>query len=169
MQDLKHFIDDIPDFPDKGVMFRDITPLLERHFEQSIESLKSLFSQQELNDVDCFAGLDARGFIFASAMAAKLSKNLVVIRKAGKLPPPVQSESYTLEYGCSTMEMKSGTGKVIIVDDVIATGGSMTAAANLCEKAGYNILAMACLIDLTYLNNFKWNDHTVRSVVQYHE
>lgn len=169
MEALKDFVADVPDFPKKGVMFRDITPLLNSKFSETLGAIKGLFSEHELNDVDAFAGLDARGFIFASALSAQLGKDLVVIRKSGKLPPPTVSREYDLEYGSARIEMKPGQGKLIIVDDLIATGGSMEAAAELSAEAGYDILALACLIDLKFLNDFSWNGHTVRSVLQYHD
>lgn len=167
--DLKQHIADVPDFPIEGVTFRDIAPLLQTHFEETIDVMDALFTKDEIQKVDCFAGLDARGFIFASAMAARHGKNLLVIRKGGKLPPPVIGREYDLEYGSARIEIKPGHGRVIIVDDLIATGGSMLAAADLCKEAGYEVLAMACLIDLTFLNDFEWNGQTVRSAVQYHD
>ena len=167
MKELLDFIEDVPDFPEKGVVFRDITPLLTKKFPETLNALQSLFSDAELDEVECFAGVDARGFIFASALAARLNKNLVVVRKAGKLPPPVVGEDYQLEYGSSKVEIKPGSGKVIIVDDLIATGGSMQASANLCLAAGYEVIAMATLIDLKFLNDFSWNGMKVRSVIQY--
>lgn len=169
MESLKQFVADVPDFPKQGVMFRDITPLLHSKFNETVTALKMLFSEDELNKVDAFAGLDARGFIFASALSAQLGKDLVVVRKSGKLPPPTVSREYDLEYGSAKIEMKPGQGKLIIVDDLIATGGSMLAAADLCTEAGYEIMAMACLIDLKFLNDFSWNGQTVRSVLQYHD
>lgn len=165
--DLERYIDHTPDFPEPGIMFRDISPLLSQKFPETIQAMIDLFSPVELDAIDAFAGIDARGFIFASAMAANTGKNLIMVRKGGKLPPPASSEDYALEYGHATMELKNGTGRIAIIDDVIATGGTLEAAANLCQKAGYQVHALAALLDLQYLNQFSWNGLKPRSVIQY--
>lgn len=173
LENLKQFIEDVPGFPVDGVTFRDITPLLTHKFMETVTALEYLFREDEIARVDCFAGIDARGFVFASAIAARTGKNIAMVRKGGKLPPPVVSQDYDLEYGSAKIEMKpcvdKDHNKIIIVDDVIATGGSMTAAADLCTDAGYEVIGFACLIDLKFLNNFEWNDLKVRSVIQYHD
>lgn len=167
MQNLIDFIRSVPDFPEKGVLFRDITPLLAQKFPETIENLAKLFSEEEIDASTGFAGIDSRGFIFASALALHFNKNLVLIRKAGKLPPPTVQQSCVLEYGTATLEMKAGSGRVIIVDDVLATGGTLHAAAGLCEQAGYDVLAIATLIDLRTLNKFEWRGQTCRSLFQF--
>lgn len=166
-EDFKTDIDDIRDFPQKGVVFRDITPLLSRRFSDVIDSMQSLFSDKELEDIEAFAGLDARGFIFAGALAERCGKQMIPIRKSGKIPPPFLAQEYELEYGKACVEVKPGSARIAIVDDLLATGGSMQAAAQLCQRAGYEIMALACLIDLTFLNDFEWQGHRVRSVLQY--
>ncbi len=168
-QNLKDAIAEIPDFPKKGVLFRDVTPLLNQKFRETIDAMLGLFTQLELNGIDSFAGIDARGFIFASALASRAGKNFVMIRKGGKLPPPTISRNFSLEYGEDSIEMKSGTGGVAIIDDVLATGGTMHAAADLCLEAGYEVKAFATLINLAFLNDFSWNGMKTRSVFEYAE
>ena len=151
------------------MVFRDISPLLAQKFPETVEAMIGLFSTVELDAIDAFAGIDARGFIFASAMAANTGKNLIMVRKGGKLPPPASSQEYTLEYGTAMMELKHGAGRIAIIDDVVATGGTLQAAAELCQKAGYSVYALAALLDLQYLNDFTWNGLKPRSVIQYQE
>jgi adenine phosphoribosyltransferase len=166
--DLEKLIETTPDFPQKGVLFRDVSPLLAQRFPDVINAISALFTPDELKLADAFAGIDARGFVFASALAAAHGKNMVMIRKGGKLPPPSFSQSYGLEYGSATLEMKPGPGgRIILLDDVLATGGTMEAAADLCVKAGYTITALAALIDLKFLNSFVWQGLRVRSVFSY--
>lgn len=162
-----------PDWPKPGVLFRDISPLLAQKFNETIDAMGALFTDEELAAVDAFVGVDARGFIFASALAQKYGKNLVIVRKGGKLPPPSHQESYALEYGSAVIEMKPAitiqgrAPRVIILDDVLATGGTFKAAADLCACAGYDVIALGTLIDLKFLNDFSWNGQRVRSVIQY--
>jgi adenine phosphoribosyltransferase len=167
--ELKTLIQDVPDFPIPGVTFRDISPLLANRFSETIEALAALFTDKEWDDVCTVAGIDARGFLFASAFAFHKRKRFTIIRKKGKLPPPVVSQSYDLEYGSNVLEIKPGQGRVILVDDVLATGGTLAAAAKLCELAGYEVAGLATLIDLRHLNHFRWNGLTVRSLIQYDE
>lgn len=164
--DFTSFIRDIPDFPKPGVMFRDISPLLKN--PQALQKMVEAFSaRMDLSSVDAFVGIESRGFILASMMAMHTQKGFIPLRKAGKLPPPVFRESYTLEYGEATLEMAQGHGRVIIMDDVLATGGTLAAGISLCQKAGYEIQDVAVLIDLPFLNDFRFQGRKVVSLVQY--
>lgn len=164
---LKHYIDNVPDFPEKGVMFRDITPLLSKNFPEVVELMANLFDDKEIQGIDAFAGVDSRGFIFAAAMAAHCKKQFIMPRKAGKLPAPYVEKEYELEYSRAKLQLKKGQGSIIIVDDVLATGGTLKATAELCAEAGYTIKGFATLIDLQYLNDFSWNGLRARSVIRY--
>ena len=165
--ELEKYIATTPDFPQAGILFRDISPLLSQKFPETIDALAALFSADELKSIDAFAGVDSRGFIFAGALAQKLGKQFIMVRKAGKLPQPYVEEEYALEYGTAKLQVKPGAGNVVVVDDVLATGGTLAAAANLCARAGFKVSALLTLIDLQYLNQFEWNGQKVRSVIQY--
>lgn len=168
MTDLKSLIADVPDFPKAGILFRDVSPLLREAFHETIDAMSQLYSDNEWREIDLLAGIESRGFIFASALAYKHGKGFVKIRKPGKLPNVAGSISYGLEYGSDSLHMQAGDGRrVLICDDLIATGGSMGAAAELCQQVGYQVAGMACLVDLKALNSFTWQDMVVRSVIQY--
>lgn len=167
MSELKQYIREIPDFPKPGILFRDISPLLRHHFETTIATLVGLLSDREWAAVDAIAGIEARGFVLASALAQRQGKGFVPIRKEGKLPPPVVRMAYDLEYGNAALEMGMGTGRLVIVDDVLATGGTMSAAAHLATQAGYTVVALLSLIDLKLVQNFTCNGTCVRSIVTY--
>jgi adenine phosphoribosyltransferase len=131
--------------------------------------MSDLFSSEEWANIDILAGIESRGFIFAAALAYKHGKGFVKIRKPGKLPNVAASVNYGLEYGSDSLHMQAGDGsRVLILDDLIATGGSMGAAAELCTTVGFQVVGMACLVDLASLNSFTWHDMKVRSVIQYH-
>ncbi|RYZ68099.1 MAG: adenine phosphoribosyltransferase [Proteobacteria bacterium] len=164
--DLKSFVTDVPDFPIKGVTFRDISPLLENP-EAFSQALTGLVEGVDLANVDAFVGIESRGFILAAALASKFNKGFIPLRKAGKLPPPVRSESYALEYGTATLEMKLGQGRVVVVDDVLATGGTLQAGLSLCEKCGYEVEAVTVLINLKFLNQMTYKEKSVISVLDY--
>ena len=121
------------------------------------------------NEVDFVVGIESRGFILGAAMAQLHGKGFIPMRKKGKLPPPVIGESYALEYGTDTLEMiiNEKPGRVVLVDDVLATGGTLRAAMKLCEKNKLKISALALLINLTFLNKFKEEGLPVISVLNY--
>ena len=164
----KSLIREVPDFPIAGVLFRDVSPLLQdaAAFSQMAHDFSKLI---DLNNVDLFVGIESRGFIFAAMLAAKFNKGFLPLRKAGKLPPPVFAESYELEYGKATLEMAPAAKKqkVIICDDVLATGGTLKAAMSLCEKSGYDVVDLLVLIDLKFLNQMKFKNEPVKSLIQY--
>ena len=167
MSEIEKAIRNVPDFPRPGILFRDIAPLLRDHFDVTIRALDGLLSDDEWSEIDAVAGIESRGFILGAAMAMRRGKGFVLVRKQGKLPPPVVDITYDLEYGSGILEMQRGSGRLLLVDDVLATGGTLTAAANLCERAGYQLTSLAVLIDLGILANYAWQDLTVRTVVQY--
>lgn len=164
----KSLIKDIPDFPKPGILFRDVSPLLKN--SDALLSLCYDFEKMiDIKSVDYFVGIESRGFIFASLLAAQFKKGFVPLRKAGKLPPPVLAESYDLEYGQAILEVNPTLEKknVVVCDDVLATGGTLKAAINLCQKAGYNVIDILVLIDLTSLNQMKFKDKKINSLIQY--
>jgi adenine phosphoribosyltransferase len=167
MADLKQYIAEIPNFPSPGILFRDISPLLRDHFDLTLQSLEDLLTPAEWRDIDVLAGIESRGFILGAALAARLGKGFVLVRKQGKLPPPVVEAAYDLEYGSGVLEMRPGHGRLVLVDDVLATGGTMRAAADLSERAGFTIAALATLIDLAMVSDFHWRDQRVRAAVRY--
>ena len=167
MQDLKQFVVDIPDFPKPGILFRDISPLLRRHFTSTIESLEALFTGQEWDAVDAVAGIESRGFILAAALAERRGKGFVPIRKKGKLPPPVVDIAYELEYGTGVLEMQAGQGRLLLVDDVLATGGTLDASTTLSRQAGYVVRGIGVLIDIGIAPGFRCDEHVPRIVLQY--
>jgi adenine phosphoribosyltransferase len=167
MPDLKQAIRDVPDFPRAGILFRDIAPLLRDHFEPTVDALDALLSDQEWREVDALAGIESRGFILGAALAHRRCKGFVLVRKQGKLPPPVVDVTYDLEYGSGVLEMQKGRGQGVLVDDVLATGGTMRAAADLCDRAGYQLKALLALIDLRIVQDFSWRNLRLRASISY--
>jgi adenine phosphoribosyltransferase len=163
---IKAAIVEVPDFPKKGIVFRDITPVL-ASASLFARSLERMSSQVDWAGIDVVVGIESRGFIFGAALAAKYGKGFVPMRKGGKLPPPVHGHSYTLEYGEATLEIKDGSGRAFIIDDVLATGGTLDAALTLCRRAGFDVVDVSVLINLTFLNHFTFNGRRVRSAVDY--
>jgi adenine phosphoribosyltransferase len=167
---LAAYMSDVADFPKPGILFRDISPLLKHHFTETLDAMSALFSPQEWDTIEHIAGIESRGFIFAAALAYKHNKGFIKIRKPGKLPNVHASIEYGLEYGRDKLEMQQGCGaKIIILDDLIATGGSMGAACQLSEQVGYQVIGLACLVDLAALNSFEYQGMKVRSVIQYQD
>jgi len=167
MPDLKQYIATVPDFPKAGILFRDIMPLLRTHFDATIAALDELLDEQEWAGIDCIAGIESRGFILGAGLALRRGKGFIPVRKQGKLPPPVTSLAYQLEYGTATVEMQPGSGRIIIVDDVMATGGTMTAAAELSARSGYHIRALLALVDLRLVPPLQWNGLNLRTALAY--
>ena len=161
----KDYIIEVPNFPIKGVNFKDISPLLadQETFRSAIVEMGDLVGKVP----DYWIGIDARGFIFASALAIYFGGGVVMCRKKGKLPPPVVSESYTLEYDTATLEMKEGSGTAVIVDDVLATGGTLRAVNHLAKKSGYDVKDNLVLIDLKYVPTVVDLNLKVRSLISY--
>ena len=160
----KDYITEVPDFPEEGVNFKDISPLLanQKLFEECIDEMGMLVDMP-----DYWIGIDARGFIFASALSMIHGGGVVMCRKAGKLPPPVTRKRYQLEYGTEWIEMKEGTGTAVIVDDVFATGGTLQATNDLAKMVGYDVIDNLVLIDLQYVPRVEIFDLEVKSLIQY--
>jgi len=168
---LQEHIRSIPDWPKKGILFRDITPLLgePKAFSAAVDALCASFRDVEVSFV---AAVEARGFIFGAAVAEKLGVGFVPIRKKGKLPFETESITYDLEYGTDTLEVHSdAVGKgasVLMVDDLLATGGTMAAACKLIEKIGGRIAGIAFLVELCDLaGREKLAGYKVRSIISY--
>lgn len=171
MKELKDYIISIPDFPTPGVMFRDVTSILDdpEGFQLSVEELTRLLDGVEY---DVIAGVESRGFIFGAPLAYRQGKAFVPVRKKGKLPRETVERTYDLEYGTATIEIhkdavKPGQ-KVVIIDDLLATGGTIEAAAKLVEQLGGEVVKMIFLIELTDLKaRERLAGYDVASVVQY--
>jgi adenine phosphoribosyltransferase len=169
--EIEHAIRNVPDFPKPGIQFKDITPLLAdaRLFAGSIDQLIGNFKP---GSVDAVVGIDARGFIFAAAAALRLQAGFVPVRKKGKLPFTTHEQDYDLEYGTNTIAIhidavKPGS-RVLLIDDLLATGGTAAAAATLLKKIGAEILEISFLIELGFLNGReKLKGLPVRSIVKY--
>ncbi|MBW8001284.1 MAG: adenine phosphoribosyltransferase [Planctomycetes bacterium] len=169
--DLKQYIRDIPDWPKEGILFRDITPLLANPdaLNSAVEALCESFKD---SDIDYVAAVEARGFIFGVAVADKLNVGFIPIRKKGKLPFKTQSITYDLEYGSDTLEVHEDAvnvgDKVLMVDDLLATGGTMKAACELIEKIGGQIVAITCLIELAFLpGREKLPGYDIKTIISY--
>lgn len=149
-----HIIRTIADFPKVGVDFYDITPLLRSHVTEVIDALLLALPKDLIDNVDCLGAIEARGFVFASLLAGRLGKGMILLRKPGKLPPPVANKSYSLEYGKDTLEMQSNLPpeRVLLVDDILATAGTLTTAYELCRSAGHTVVGALVLLDLVDLH-----------------
>jgi len=171
IDNLKSLIRSIPDFPAPGVLFRDITTLLKEPGGLSL-AVDAMLDRYAGTEVDLIAGIESRGFILAAPMALRLGCGLVPIRKPGKLPAPTLSQEYQLEYGRDAVEVHRdaiGPGqRVLLVDDVLATGGTMTAARKLVEGLGGKVAGISFLIELTFLDGRdKLGGCRVESIIQY--
>lgn len=169
--DLKSLIRDIPDWPKPGILFRDITPLLADH-DGYLAAVEALVADYQDIDVDFVAAVEARGFIFGSAVAERLRAGFIPVRKAGKLPYTTHSYTYDLEYGTDTLEVHADAvfsgARVLLVDDLLATGGTMAAACNLIEQVGGDIVGVSFLIELAALGGrAKLGDHKISTVITY--
>jgi adenine phosphoribosyltransferase len=167
MHPLARLIVDVPDFPKPGILFRDITPLLRSHFSEAIDALDALWSEREWSETEAVAGIESRGFILAAALAERRGKGFVPVRKKGKLPPPVMERTYALEYGSGVLEMQRGEGRLILIDDVLATGGTLAASAELATAAGFRVLHAGLLIDLGMAPGYRCLGEPPRSVIRY--
>ena len=171
--EIKDKIRNIPDFPIKGIQFKDITTLLKdgEAFRLAVDQIDENFKDVQ---IDKIAAIESRGFIFGSALAYKLGIGHVPIRKPGKLPAETISEEYALEYGTDKMEMHvdaiSKGDKVLLVDDLLATGGTAAASCNLVEKLGGEVVGLAFLIELGFLKGReKLSGYNIKSLVLYDE
>ena len=155
---LKEYIRDIPDFPQPGVVFKDITPLLadKKAFAYTIDAIAHQFDRDEIDKV---LGIEARGFIIAAPLAYRFTAGLIPVRKKGKLPWEVESEQYSLEYGDDHLEIHRDAitqgERILIVDDVLATGGTAEATAHLTERCGGKVAGIATIMELSFLEGRK--------------
>ena len=168
---LKDFIRDIPDFPQPGILFRDITPLLRNAaaFNYTVDQLAERYQGQPL---DAIVAVESRGFLFGAPLACRMSKPLITVRKPGKLPGATISVEYDLEYGSNVMEMHvsdvAAGDKVLLLDDLLATGGTLAAAAKLVEQAGGQVASIALVIELEALAGRQaLGDYDIFSLIQY--
>jgi adenine phosphoribosyltransferase len=171
MDELKQLIREVPDFPKPGINFYDITTLL-KHPEGFRRTIDALVGQFEGEQVDTVVGIEARGFIFAPAMAYRLGAGFVPARKPGKLPSVCTSVSYDLEYGQDALQIHSdavGQGhRVLIADDLLATGGTARAVVDLVEKLGGEVVGLAFVVELEFLpGRSRLEGYDVRSLIKY--
>lgn len=169
--DLKKFIRDVPDFPKPGILFKDITPLLENPaaLEDAVGRLTEPFLSRKIDSV---AGVESRGFIFGALVAARLGVGFLPVRKPGKLPRETFREEFQLEYGASAVEIHRdalGSGpRILVVDDVLATGGTAAATGKLVQRAGGEVISMTFLIELAFLEGRKHlPGFDIHSLLQY--
>lgn len=169
--DLTRYIRAIPDFPTKGILFRDITPLLQ-HGPAFRQAIRTLAERHHGQRPDAVVAIESRGLILGSALAYELGVGVVPVRKKGKLPHKTFQASYTLEYGTDTLEIHQDSlakgAKVLLVDDLLATGGTMGATIELIEQCGGRIIELAFLIELTALKGReRVAPHPIISLIQY--
>lgn len=168
---LKEKITEIPDFPKKGILFRDFSPILKD--PSALSFIADEFTKHfHPKDIDLFAGIEARGFLLASILANRYNKGMIMIRKAGKLPGKTIKQSYKIEYGQDTIEIQKDIiregQRILICDDLLATGGTARASAKLIEKIGGEVTGFAFIIELTGLNGMKEiSQYNCKSLVRY--
>jgi adenine phosphoribosyltransferase len=170
--DIKDVIREVPDFPEEGVNFKDITPLLNDHqlFHATIQHFETRYRKL---DVDYIVAIESRGFIIGSPLAYELDKGLVLVRKPGKLPRETIGIDYALEYGTDRVEMHADSiesgARVAVVDDILATGGTASATAELVERAGGEVVDCGFWLELAFLDGrAKLTDYSVESLAIYH-
>lgn len=171
METLKKHIRDVPDFPKKGIIFKDITPLLQNPevFKKVIQIFADRFSGER---IDRIIGIESRGFIFGAALSIQMGVSFVPVRKKGKLPWTKISEEYTLEYGTDRIEMHADAVKagenVLVVDDLLATGGTVEAVCKMIEKLNAKVAALAFLVELDFLKGReKLKGRDIFSIIHY--
>jgi len=171
MEILKQKIRNVPDFPKPGIGFKDITTLIKDGdaFKKSIDAIAQNYNPDE---IDLIVGIEARGFLFAAALAYKWGKGVVPVRKPGKLPAETVREKYSLEYGTDAIEMHKdaivSNQRILIVDDLLATGGTVAAACKLVEKLGGKVAGIAFLIELSFLKGIeKLKNYPVISLIKF--
>ncbi len=168
--DLKQHIRSVPDFPKPGILFYDISTLL-AHAAAWHETVRRLGAALAPHRPDLLVGIESRGFLAAAPLAYSLNCGFVMVRKKGKLPGATIPHTYALEYGTDTIEIQADAiepgRRVAVVDDLLATGGTMEAAITLCRKVGANVVAAACIIELTFLGGRRRVDVPLSSVLAY--
>lgn len=171
MEKLKKLIRDVPDFPQKGIIFKDITTLIKdkNGFKRAIDLLKEKINHLNFEK---FVAIESRGYIFGAALAYLMDKGLVIVRKPGKLPAETIKEEYSLEYGTNTIEMHKDAinkgEKVVIIDDLLATGGTARATAKLIERLGGKVEGVLFLIELDFLKGIeKLKGYNIYSIIHY--
>ncbi|MFC1508603.1 adenine phosphoribosyltransferase [Candidatus Omnitrophota bacterium] len=171
MEKLKEYIRNIPDFPKKGILFRDITTLLanKERFSEVLDALSKRYADK---NIDAVVAIESRGFIFGGALAHRLGASFVPVRKKGKLPAKTLSAAYSLEYGEDTLEIHEDAfqkgARVLLIDDLLATGGTMAAVIDLVKKLDGDIIELSVVIELADLKGrARLKDHAVYSMIKY--
>ncbi len=169
---LKDHIAEVPDFPDPGILFYDISPLL-AHPTAWQETVNQLAQAVKTHEPDVLAGIESRGFLVAAPLALQLNLGFVMVRKKGKLPGETIPFTYNLEYGTDSIEIQSGAvepgQRVVVLDDLLATGGTMSAAVQLLRQVGADVRGGACIIELTFLKGRDKLDIAFNSILRYDE
>jgi adenine phosphoribosyltransferase len=170
MVDLYSLVADVPDFPEPGIVFKDITPLL-ANAEAFLQAVGEMAAPYEHQDVDIVVGIESRGFLLAGSIAERIGAGVGLVRKPGKLPRATVSVTYDLEYGTDSLEIHAdafaGGANVLIVDDVLATGGTLAATGELIAKAGGTVVGATMLIELSFLGGRKRFSGPLHAVLTY--